>query len=69
MSEDTKLKELIINTLSPEQFEPITPSETEIYLVEDDVEYQEDLTKITGYDATKTQVLKHINGVLQWVTE
>lgn len=24
---------------------------------------------ITGYDATKTQVLKHVSGVLQWVTE
>lgn len=39
MSEDTKLQQLIINTLSPEQFEPITPSDTEIYLVEDDAEY------------------------------
>jgi len=24
---------------------------------------------MTGYDATKTQVLKNINGVLQWITE
>lgn len=24
---------------------------------------------ILGYDATKTQILKHVNGVLQWVTE
>lgn len=38
MSVDTKLKELIINTLSPEQL-PEQPSETEIYLVEDDKEY------------------------------
>lgn len=38
MSEDTKLKELIINTLSPEQM-PEVLSETEIYLVEDDAEY------------------------------
>lgn len=38
MSVDTKLKELIINTLSPEQL-PEQPSETEIYLVEDDAEY------------------------------
>lgn len=28
-----------------------------------------DLTGITGYDATKTQVLKHVNGALQWVDE
>ena len=26
-------------------------------------------SSISGYDATKTQVLKHINGVLQWVIE
>lgn len=38
MSEDTRLKELIINTLSPEQM-PEVLSETEIYLVEDDAEY------------------------------
>ena len=38
MSEDTKLQELIINTLSPEQM-PAELSETEIYLVEDDAEY------------------------------
>lgn len=68
MSEDTKLKELIINTLSPEQL-PAELSETEIYLVEDNVEYQEDLTTVAGYDTTKTQVLKHVNGVMQWVTE
>lgn len=42
MSVDTKLKELIINTLSPEQM-PENPSDTEIYLVEDNVEYQEKL--------------------------
>jgi len=30
---------------------------------------QADLTTVTGYDATKTQVLKHVNGVLQWVDE
>lgn len=40
MSEDTKLKELIINTLSPDQFAGIVdPSTEEIYLVEDDAEY------------------------------
>lgn len=38
MTVDTKLKQLIINTLSPEQL-PQNPSEEEIYLVEDDVEY------------------------------
>jgi hypothetical protein len=24
---------------------------------------------IPGYDATKTQTLKHVNGVLTWVTD
>lgn len=38
MTIDTQLTELIINTLSPEQM-PEHPSDTEIYLVEDDVEY------------------------------
>lgn len=28
-----------------------------------------DLTTIQGYDATKTQILKNIEGVIQWVTE
>lgn len=27
------------------------------------------LTSLTGYDATATQVLKNVNGVLTWVTE
>lgn len=30
---------------------------------------QVDVTTLTGYDATATQVLKNINGVLTWVTE
>lgn len=69
--EETKLKEFIINTIDPDKFEQkqsdIQPFEC--WLVEDDVEYQEDLTTVTGYDVTQTQVLKHINGVIQWVTE
>ena len=28
-----------------------------------------DLTKISGYDATKTQTLKNDNGTLKWVTD
>lgn len=27
------------------------------------------ITALTGYDATATQVLKNVNGVLTWVTE
>lgn len=30
---------------------------------------QNDLTTVSGYDATTTQVLKHVNGVLTWITE
>lgn len=30
---------------------------------------QADLTTVSGYDATATQTLKHINGILTWVTE
>lgn len=30
---------------------------------------QNDLTTVSGYDATATQTLKHISGVLTWVTE
>lgn len=28
-----------------------------------------DYTEFTGYDATKTQVLKNVSGTLTWVTE
>jgi hypothetical protein len=30
---------------------------------------QADLTTVSGYNATTTQTLKHINGILTWVTE
>ena len=30
---------------------------------------QDDVTTLTGYDATQTQTLKNINGVLTWVTD
>lgn len=65
MTTDTKLSELIINTLSPEQFEPITPSETELYLVEDNSEYatieelstkQDVLTAGNGIDITNNKI-------------
>ena len=29
----------------------------------------EKLTKLSGYSSTATQVLKNVNGVLQWVNE
>ena len=57
MSEDTKLKELIINTLSPEQM-PEVLSDTEIYLVEDDAEY-----------ATVEELATHTDNTTIHVTE
>ena len=33
------------------------------------VNVQPDLTSITGYDATKTQILKNVNGTITWVDE
>lgn len=39
MPNDRILEDLIINKLTPEQFAPLVPSSSEIYLVEDDVEY------------------------------
>lgn len=30
---------------------------------------QDVLTSITGYDATKTQILKNVSGTLTWVDE
>lgn len=75
MSVDTKVKELIINTLSPEQL-PENPSETEIYLVEDDAEYatveelatkQDKLTagqniSITNNVISATNAVNSVNG-------
>lgn len=39
MSTDKKLSQLIINKLTQEQFDTITPSDDELYLVEDTKEY------------------------------
>lgn len=61
MSEDTKLKELIINTLSPEQM-PEVLSETEIYLVEDDVEYAS-IDELNQGLATKQDVIPDLDTI------
>lgn len=37
--------------------------------IQADLEAHTYLTSIQGYDATKTQVLKNVNGTLQWVEE
>lgn len=41
----------------------------DIIEVQTDLEANTYLTAIQGYDATKTQVLKNVNGTLQWVEE
>lgn len=37
--------------------------------IQADLEAHTYLTSIQGYDTTKTQVLKNVNGTLQWVEE
>ena len=40
------------------------------YAINADLSSKQDiLTSATGYDATKTQVLKNVNGTITWVTE
>jgi hypothetical protein len=43
--------------------------EKKIAKVDADAKAAADLTKITGYDATKVQVLKNDEGTIKWVTE
>lgn len=56
------------------QFDIRQPYEGARNLLTDDIEEeiatkQVDVTTLTGYDSTKTQTLKNINGVLTWVTD
>ena len=46
-----------------------TDGDPDDIVVQSDLSDYEKLTEITGYDATKTQVLKNVEGVLQWVDE
>lgn len=41
----------------------------DIVEIQTDLAANTHLTTIQGYNATKTQVLKNVNGVLQWVEE
>ena len=41
----------------------------DIAKIQTDLQKDEYFKAITGYDATKTQVLKNINGTLTWVEE
>ena len=50
------------NTLA---FTPNMDYEPATKLYVDTTHYQ----RITGYDSTKTQTLKHVNGIMQWVNE
>lgn len=55
-----------INTEATQQAETVTTQVVEtIQTTPSDIE--DVLKSITGYDATKTQTLKHVQGVVQWV--
>ena len=41
-------------------------SNIKYYIYDSDSDY---VTSITGYDATKTQTLKNVNGTLTWVDD
>lgn len=43
--------------------------QTDLESLQQSVESLEAVKSITGYDASKTQVLKNINGTLTWVDE
>ena len=45
----------------------VKPSDLTVYAKTDDV--MPNMASITGYDPTKTQVLKNDSGTLKWVTE
>ena len=49
VSTDTKVNTLIINTMTQEIFDSITPSDTELYLVTDGVLEASDITDALGY--------------------
>lgn len=51
---------------TPEQdYQPATKKYVDSKITSNQIVF----TEITGYDATKTQVLKNVNGTLTWVTE
>lgn len=49
MSQDTNVENLIINKLTKQQFEGITPSDTELYMVTDEVISSVDVINALGY--------------------
>ena len=51
---DTTVNNLIINTLTAEQYATITPSETELYMVTDEVITASDVTAALGYTPRNT---------------
>lgn len=58
---DTKINNLVLNVLSKEQYESITPNENELYLTEDDTIYIENKKP---NDSTFRQILIHSDGTL-----
>ena len=66
MKKDANYNEMLVdNSIINEQLDTIAQSVDDL---SDDVEAL-DPTKFTGYDATKTQTLKNVEGTLTWVTD
>lgn len=66
MSEDIRLQQLIINTLKPEQYEKLDPSDTELWLVEDTKdtvtgrELEVNNAYLTGQISTEPKMLQQL---------
>ena len=66
MKKDTNYREMLVDNSSIEaQLDLIAEEVDEL----SDEVGSLDPTEYTGYDATKTQVLKNVSGTLTWVTE
>lgn len=48
------------------QYEQLTPNPDTVYIITDDNPL-EILSNIQGYDSTKVQILKNVNGTFMWV--
>lgn len=64
----TTIQRIIMTISLTKSGEEITGINTITY-TRKNYEYADKLTTVTGYDASKTQVLKNVNGTLTWVDE
>ena len=58
-----------LSTLLHKTSASIANLDGDIVKMQTDLEAHTYLKNIAGYDASKTQVLKNVNGILQWVEE